>query len=139
MQAHSLLRCLYVQSAGARLPLRPRGLWAKLGAVTWWRTGQLSGAVGTPAAQASQIVGCTAYTHVVEGCAAFRNSETLFMTWNEGVFQEVLREKAKRKGMFIIYHLPCEKQENNQQEGGARTHGLVLQRTGWGDQEFRAE
>ena len=57
------------------------------------------------------------------------------MTWNEGV----LREKAKRKGMFVIYHLPCEKQENNQQEGGARTRGLVLQRTGWADQEFRAE
>ena len=66
----------------------------------------------------------------MEGCAAVRNSEKLFMTWNEGVFQEMLCEEAKRKGTFVVYHLPCEKQ-NNQQEGGARKQGLVLQRMGW--------
>ena len=67
---------------------------------------------------------------MVEDCAAIRNSEKLFMTWNVGVFQEMLHEKAKRTGTFVVYHLPCEKQENNQQEGGARKQRLVLQRTG---------
>ena len=47
MRAYLLLCCLYLQNIGNYLPSRPLKLWAKPGTVTWWRTVQLSGIVGT--------------------------------------------------------------------------------------------
>lgn len=37
-------------------------------------------------------------TFTVEDCAAIRNSEKLFMTWNEGVFQEMLHVEKRQRG-----------------------------------------
>ena len=45
--------------------------------------------------------------------------------------EELIRLDLLAQTAVFTSHLPCEKQENNQQEGGARKQGLVLQRTGW--------